>query len=126
MIFQNRRALAFTAKDKQDDDNVFERSEYLYGADARYNAGYGLFQTIYGSKQTLDAAAVNAARIAMAAQRKPSGAKLNMNFNTIIVGPSNLGAALTIADAQLVQGSSAGISNIWAGRFQVLEVPYLT
>lgn len=128
IIFQNRRNLSFTSKDRMEDDNVFERSEYLYGSDARYNAGYGLFQTIYGSKATLDAAAVTAARVAMMGQRKPSGAKLNLNPNTIITGPSNLAAALTIADAQMVANTAgtAGVSNIWAGRFQVLEVPYLT
>jgi phage major head subunit gpT-like protein len=126
VIFQERRKLAFTAKDRMEDDNVFERSEYQYGCDARYNAGFGLFQTIYGSKDTLSEANVVAGRTALMGQRKPSGAKLNLNPNTIICGPSNLAAALKIADAQLVASGNAGVSNVWAGRFQVLEVPYLT
>jgi len=123
VIFQTRRALAFTAKDKQEDDNVFERSEYVYGVDARYNAGYGLYQTIYGSKDTLTADHVDAARVAMMAQRKPSGAKLSLNPNTIICGPSLLGDALEFAKAERLAN---GASNVWAGRYDVLEVPYLT
>jgi phage major head subunit gpT-like protein len=40
---------------------------YLYGIRARVNAGYGLWQLAYGSKQTLNAASYAAARATMMA-----------------------------------------------------------
>ena len=51
-IFQNRRKPALVAKTAASDDNVFMRNEYLYGADARCNAGFGLWQLAYGSDGT--------------------------------------------------------------------------
>lgn len=49
LVFQTREKARFIAKDKENDDNVFFNKEYLYGVDARYNAGYGLWQLAYGS-----------------------------------------------------------------------------
>jgi phage major head subunit gpT-like protein len=49
LIYQTRRKVEFVAKDNPDDENVFMRKEFIYGADARYNAGYGLWQLAYGS-----------------------------------------------------------------------------
>lgn len=48
-IFQNRRKPQLVAKTNPNDDNVFMNKEYIYGVDARYNAGYGLWQLAYGS-----------------------------------------------------------------------------
>lgn len=49
LVFQTREKAKLIAKDKDTDDNVFFNKEYLYGVDARYNAGYGLWQLAYGS-----------------------------------------------------------------------------
>jgi phage major head subunit gpT-like protein len=46
-IFQNRRPPQFTALDNPTDENVFMRRRFLYGVDARYNVGYGLWQLAY-------------------------------------------------------------------------------
>jgi phage major head subunit gpT-like protein len=42
MIFQRRQTPQITRKDAPTDDNVVERNVYVYAADARYNASYGL------------------------------------------------------------------------------------
>jgi phage major head subunit gpT-like protein len=42
MIFQRRQTPQITRKDASTDENVVERNVYLYAADARYNASYGL------------------------------------------------------------------------------------
>lgn len=42
-IFQNRQAPVFTQLTAPTDSNVFMRKEFLYGVDARGNAGYGLW-----------------------------------------------------------------------------------
>lgn len=55
-IFQNRRKPQLVAKDKPSDDNVFWEKEFIYGVDARCNAGYGLWQLAYGSDGTTEGA----------------------------------------------------------------------
>jgi phage major head subunit gpT-like protein len=46
-IFQEREGLSITQKTAETDDNVFDRNEYVWGAYACYNVGYGpWFQAI--------------------------------------------------------------------------------
>ncbi len=44
LIFQNRKNPEFVALDRPDGDTAFRTKQFMYGADARYNAGYGLWQ----------------------------------------------------------------------------------
>lgn len=53
-IFQNRRKATLVAKTDPADDNVFFDNEYIYGVDARCNAGFGLWQLAFGSDGTTD------------------------------------------------------------------------
>lgn len=48
-IFQMREKPRFVSKTQDNDDNVFFQNAFLYGCNARYNAGYGLWQLAYGS-----------------------------------------------------------------------------
>ena len=57
IILQKRKDFEFVAKDKVTEDNVFNNREFVYGADARGNVGFGFWQFAYGSKQTLNGAA---------------------------------------------------------------------
>jgi phage major head subunit gpT-like protein len=41
LVFQRRKGPFFVAKDALTDDNVFHARQFLYGVDARGNAGYG-------------------------------------------------------------------------------------
>ena len=52
IIFQDRKKAKLTALIKDDDENVFMRNEFIWGVDARYNAGYGFWQMAYGSTGT--------------------------------------------------------------------------
>lgn len=49
LIFQERKKPEFVAKDKPEDDNVFNNKQIVYGVDSRDNAGFGLWQLAYGS-----------------------------------------------------------------------------
>ncbi|MGN0710501.1 MAG: Mu-like prophage major head subunit gpT family protein [Anaerovoracaceae bacterium] len=49
LIFQKRKAPKFIKKDAENDDNVFFNKEFIYGVDARGNAGFALWQLAYGS-----------------------------------------------------------------------------
>lgn len=49
LILQSRTPVEFSALEG-DSESGFMRDQYIYGVRARYNAGYGLWQTAYGSQ----------------------------------------------------------------------------
>ena len=49
VILQSRTPVEFAALEA-DSESGFMRDQYIYGVRARYNAGYGLWQTAYGSE----------------------------------------------------------------------------
>jgi len=52
LIFQSRREIAFRAPNGPDSHEKFMKDKLYFGADARYNVGFGLPQTAYGSDGT--------------------------------------------------------------------------
>ena len=44
--------MELTALTRNNDENVFMRDEFVWGADGRSNAGYGFWQMAYGSDGT--------------------------------------------------------------------------
>ncbi len=48
-IFQPRKMPVFVSQINEEADDVFMRAEFKYGAEARGNAGYGLWQLSFGS-----------------------------------------------------------------------------
>lgn len=121
-IFQKRRGYEFIAKDDPKDDNVFLRREFIYGVDARVNAGYGLWQLAYGSKQTLDETNYGGARAAMQGFKGDNGRPLNVTPNLLVVGPSNETAARKLLTAE---NGANGATNIHRNTAELLVVPYL-
>lgn len=112
LIFQKRREYALTALTRNEDENVFFRNEYIYGVDARVNAGYGMWQMAFGSKAALDEANYSAARAAMRSFKADNGRPLLVNPSVLVVGPSLEDAARKLL---LAQQNSAGSSNVYAG-----------
>ncbi len=123
MIFQSRKPFTnLVSKDKEEDDNVFTRKEFVYGIDGRCQVGFGFWQQAWGSKQTLDVAHYEAARAALTGMKGDYGRPLGLNPNLLVVGPSLEGAAKRIVQSVLVNG---GESNPWANTAEVLMVPWL-
>lgn len=122
IIYQERKAPNFVAKDRDTDDNVFDRGEFLYGVDMRCNVGFGLPQLAWGSKQTLNAANYEAARAAMMSLKGDGGAPLALVPDLLVVPPTLEGAAKGLLQSQLVNG---GESNKWAGSADLLVTPWL-
>lgn len=123
LIFQSRKSFNnLVRKDQETDDNVFDRKEFRYGTDGRCNVGYGFWQMAYGSKQTLDATAYEAARAGMLAMKGDNGRVLGINPGLLVVPPSLEGAGRKILQSQLVNG---GESNPWANTAELLVVPWL-
>ncbi|MDQ2084649.1 Mu-like prophage major head subunit gpT family protein [Xanthobacteraceae bacterium Astr-EGSB] len=122
LIFQRRKAPQFVAKDRPEDDNVFDKKEFRYGVDARYNVGFGFWQFAWGSKQTLDAAHYETARAGLTGMKGDHGRPLGLMPDLLVVPPSLEGAGRGILQSQLVNG---GESNKWAGTAELLVVPWL-
>jgi len=122
LIFQRRKDFEFVAKDRPTDDNVFDRKEFIYGADARSNVGYGFWQQAYGSKQTLDAANYKAARAALTGMTGDYGNPLGNTPNLLVVGSSNESAGRKLLNSEYASG---GETNEWKGTAELLVCPWL-
>ncbi len=122
IIYQERKAPVFTAKDRDTDDNVFDRNEYTYGVDMRCNVGYGLPQLAWGSKQALNAANYAVARAAILGMKADGGSPLGLVPNLLVVPP-----ALESAGRQLLNSEygTGGVTNEWKGTAELLVVPWL-
>jgi phage major head subunit gpT-like protein len=123
LIFQSRKPFTnLVRKDKEDDDNVFFRKEFIYGIDGRCQVGFGFWQQAWGSKQTLNAANYETARVAIGSMKGDYARPLNLNPRLLVVPPALEGAANAIVKSALVNG---GETNKWAGTAEVMVVPLL-
>lgn len=122
IIYQSRRPFELTRMDANTDEVVFNRKEYRYGTDGRCNVGFGFPQLAWGSKQTLDAAHYEAARVGLATMKGDYGRPLGIKGNLLVVPPQLEGAARKILNNALTTG---GETNQWAGTAEVLVVPWL-
>lgn len=122
LIFQSRREPEFVAKDGPGDENAFMRGKYVYGVDRRDNAGLGLWQLAYGSKQELNAASYASARAAMLGMKDSEGRPLGVTPNLLVVPPSLESAARQIL---LNERDAQGEVNNWKGTAELLVVPHL-
>jgi len=122
VILQKRKNYNFVSMDKETDENVFMRKEYIYGVDARLNAGYGLWQLAYASKEALDATSFNAAYAAMQSMTGDRGKKLGIKPALLVVPPTMRAQALEIVQAE--RGAN-GATNINRNAVDVLVTPWL-
>ncbi len=121
-IWQPREKFQMVRLDKPTDENVFMRKELIYGVDGRSGTGYGLWQLAYMSKQTLDATNVKAALTAMANYKGNNGEPLDIQADTILVGPSQAEAAKDLMAKEYIAG---GESNTLRGRLKVITSGWL-
>jgi len=122
VIYQKRREFAMTRKDRDEDDNVFNRGEFVYGVDGRCNVGYGFWQLAYGSKQTLNATNYAGARSAMMSFTRDYGEPLGVMPNLLVVPPALESAGRKLLNSELGAG---GETNEWKGTAELLVVPWL-
>lgn len=123
LIWQNRKAPNFVAKDRETDENVFARGEFQYGVDTRGNAGFGFWQMAQKSKATLDEAGLTAAITAVSSRKGDYGRPLGLTPNVLVVPPS-----LEFAARKLVENAqnANGETNVLRGRLTVVVVPWLS
>lgn len=124
IIFQSRKRPEFVARDKVTDDNVFRRKKFLYGVDARYNVGFGFWQGIWGSKQTLDAAHYATARAALINMKGDYGRPLGQLATPpiLLVSGSQESAARKLLNNEL---GANGETNEWKDTAKLMLSPWL-
>jgi phage major head subunit gpT-like protein len=122
ILLQKRKDFMFTALDRVTDQNVFMNKEFIYGADARANTGYGFWQMAWGSKQTLNAANYGIARAALSGMKGDYGRPLGIRPNLLVVPPSLESAARKLLNSEYATG---GETNEWKGTAELLVTPWL-
>lgn len=122
LILQKRKDFKFVSLDREQDQNVFMNKEFVYGADARANVGFGFWQMAYGSKQTLNASAYAAGRTALSGMKGDYGRPLGLMPNLLVVPPSLESAGRKILNSDYASG---GETNEWKGTAELLVVPWL-
>ena len=123
MIFQQRKSPNFVAKDRETDDNVFDRAEFRYGIDARNNVGYGFWQMAVRSQQALDETGLTNAITKLTSRTADYGRPLGLAGTHIVVPPT-----LEFAATALLKNAfnAAGATNTLAGRLQIIVSPWLS
>jgi len=122
IIFQNRKPYSFVSKDAPTDENVFMRKKFLYGTDSRNNAGYGLWQFCWGSKQPLTPDSYETARAALIGMLGDFGRPLGSVDLSMYVPPLLEGAMKQILNADR---NADGSTNIWFNTAKQVMVPWL-
>jgi phage major head subunit gpT-like protein len=122
MIKQVRKKPEFVAMDAPTDENAFTKKQFRYGVDDRKNAGFGLWQLAYGSKDTLDETNFEAAMVAMGQLKNDAGVGLGISPTHLVVPPSKYSAAKKVIKAQFLEN---GASNTNFEEVEVVKVPWL-
>jgi phage major head subunit gpT-like protein len=123
LIYQERKKFTNLVRmDKEDDANVFTKKEYQYGIDGRCQVGFGFWQMAWGSKQTLNAANYEVARVGLSGLKGDFGRPLAINPKLLIVPPALEGAARKVVGVATVNG---GEENPWFKTAEVLVCPWL-
>ena len=123
LVYQERKKAQFVAKtDPNTSDKVFMSKKFIYGADARCNVGFGLWQMAYASNATLNGDNLDAAIEKMRSLRDSNGRPLGIKPSLLVVGPKLRSAANKTVKVMLGAG---GASNANYNAVDVLDTPWL-
>lgn len=122
LVFQRRRPYDFRAITNLDDQQVFMTDKFLFGVDARANAGPGLWQLVVRSNETFNAANYEIARKRLQELTGDFERPLGLRHTHTMV-PQNLeGPARKVITNSLASG---GETNEWANTSQLILNPWL-
>ena len=127
LIFQNRKSPNFVAITSETDDDVFKRAQYVYGVDARRNAGFGFWQLAHASNKPLTADNLKAAITAMETQTGDHGRPLGITPNLLVVPKALRFTANKLLTAELLpnDAGTATESNDLRGALDLLVADWL-
>ena len=122
IIYQKRRDYTVTAKTNLTDDNVFGQNQFVWGADGRGNAGLGLWQMAYASKEALNVDSYADGRAAHQSIVGDNGKPLVIRSAELWVPPSLEQQALEVVQAERLAN---GASNVMRNLSKVVVCPWL-
>lgn len=123
MIFQRRRDYRLQSKvDPKTSHHTFMFDEFLYGIDARVNAGFGFWQMAFGSKAELTPDNFDSAVASMYRLKSDKGRKLGIKPTLLAVGPENRANAKRIVAAER---DASGASNVNFNEVELVVIPWL-
>ena len=127
LIFQNRKSPNFVAITSETDDDVFKRAQYVYGVDARRNAGFGFWQLAHASNKPLTADNLKAVITAMETQTGDHGRPLGISPNLLVVPKALRFTANKLLTAELLPNAAgtATESNDLRGALDLLVADWL-
>lgn len=127
LIFQDRKKPNFVAKTAPTDDNVFNSDNFVYGVDARRNAGFGFWQLAHASNKPLTAENLKAAITAMETQTGDHGRPLGISPNLLVVPKALRFTANKLLTAELLPNAAgtATESNDLRGALDLLVADWL-
>ena len=123
VIFQRRRDYHIEAMTQINDEHVFNTDNFRYGVDARVEAGYGLWQLAYGSKQDLSGANYEAARVALQGMEGDEGRPMGVRPTHLFVPPSLEKEGLELLNAERL---ASGATNVYKGTAMLVVSPWLS
>lgn len=122
LIYQERMPYELQQMTDNSDSNVFRNDEFLYGVRGRGNAGYGLWQLAFGSRETLNATNYALARKAMQEFIGEGGRPLGVIPDTLVIPPSLESAGRQILNSEYGTG---GVTNEWKGTAKLIVTPWV-
>ncbi len=122
LLLQKRKDYTFVRKDKATDDCVFNNNEAIYGADARLNVGYAMWQQIHGCDKALTADNFKAVRKAMRGLKGDNGRPLRIRETEIWVPTALMNEAEAIFQKKML---ADGSDNELFNAVKVVVNPYL-
>ena len=124
IVFQRRKtADTLVRLDREEDQNVFMRREFMYGVHCRDNAGFGLWQMSVKNKNTLDQTNFAAAYKALEELKGDEGRPLGLRGSHLLVPPALREEATKLMMNEL---GSNGETNTVKGWAEVIVSPWLT
>lgn len=123
IIWQERTKYEFQQLTQDNSEEVFINDRYLYGVRARVNAGFGLWQLAWGSRQPLSAATYRAARAAMQGFRADGGRLLGIMPSVLVVPPELEEDGLRLLNSEYGTG---GETNPWKGTAKLIVSPWVS
>lgn len=122
VVFQRRRDYDFRSITNLTDSEVFMKDQFLFGVDARVNAGPGLWQLAVKSTKELTPANYEAARQLLLSMRGDYDRPMGLRHTHTVVPSSLEGKARTVIESS---NNAAGASNPWYQTSQVVVNPWL-
>lgn len=122
ILQMRKRAARIVRRDRDEDSNVFDRKEFLYGADGRYAVGYGFWQGSFASRKALTADNFATAFAGIEGQKGDAGRPIGLMPTHLIVPPSLRGKAMEILNAERDEN---GATNVWKDSAQLIVSPWL-